>query len=425
MRPDLNKFGLVLVISLTVRGLYLFQFGDCASFDLGCWNKVADVLQAGGNPYHDTRFLNYPPLWMQLLFLFKKLSLAWQVSFNTVVRGFLIAVESALSLLLYTTLARVVKAGGAAQWLLAGIALNPVAIYQVCQHGNFDVLVGFWGLLAVSLVLRFQEAWAARFWLLACLALGLGALTKIVPLCLAPLLWLGWRRLHALELLLGAVLLLGPITLGLSVIYVLGPEDIQSKVLGYRSVAGDFGFTGLFAGLGLSAWLAAWPRVFILGYGSAWLAVCLWLGQRDTLNPRQVVSLAVVLLMAIPALGPGYGPQYVYWFLPLLVLLYGLGTRGTRRFLGLLYGVAVATYTIEYGLNFKTYGAFWLDITQTRSLLQLGLALATPAAQTWLNLPLWLLYCAGVAGWGTELARELFRDLRTGWRGAARSNPPD
>jgi hypothetical protein len=316
MSAHLQRLGLVLAIGLAVRGLYLFLFGDCQSFDLACWNRVADILQAGGNPYHETAFLSWSPLWMQLIFLFKKLSILLHLSFNTVLRGFLIGVESAVTVLLYHGLISWIKLPRTVPWLLAGIALNPVAVFQVCQHGNFDVLVGFWILLAVVMLLRFQAQPEARFWLAACLALGMGALTKTVPLCLAPLLLVSWRKLKALELALGAILLLGPMLLALSVVYVLVPDDIQTKVLGYRSVPGNSGFTGVFNWLGAPGLLAVWPRVFTIVYGIGWLALAGWLAGRNTLAPRLLVTLAAVMLMAIPAFGPGSGLQYVYWFCP-------------------------------------------------------------------------------------------------------------
>jgi len=423
MAAHLQKFGPVLAVSLMVRGVYLFLFGDCYSFDLASWNRVADILQAGGNPYHETNFLNWPPLWMQLLFLFKKISLGLQVPLNTVVRVFLIGTESVLSLLLYTMLARLVPPATAGRWLLAGIALNPVAVFQVCQHCNFDVLVGFWILLAVVLLWRFHEEHAARFWLLACVALGMGALTKTVPLCLAPLLLPGWRKLHRVELLLGAILLLGPVLLGLSIVYVLGPADISDKVLGYRSLPGSFGFTGLFTCLGFPRLAAVWPRVFTVLYGLGWLALAAWLFGRETLAPRRLVTLATVLLVAVPALGPGSGLQYVYWFLPLLVLLYGLADPPARWGLRLLYAVAVVTYTIEYALNFPTYGAFWLDLVQTKPGLDLGLAVSSKAGETWVTLPLWLLYCGLVAGFGWTIGREMWRERWRDFQAGRRHRP--
>ena len=89
-------FLLFLAISLTVRQPYIFMFPDCRSFDLASWNQVGEVLLAGGNPYQLTPFLNWPPLWMQLIFLAEKVSLAMHWPFDDVIREFLIMIESRL-----------------------------------------------------------------------------------------------------------------------------------------------------------------------------------------------------------------------------------------------------------------------------------------------------------------------------------------
>jgi hypothetical protein len=323
-----------------------------------------------------------------------------------VVRAFLIAVESAMALLLYATIIRYVKSANATKLLIFGIALNPLSIFQVCQHCNFDVLTGFWILLAVYMLLRFQENDEPAFWLWACLALGMGTLAETVPLCLAPLLLLSIRKLKLTELFLGAVFLLGPAILGLSVLYVLNPQAIQTNVLGYRSQQGIFGFTGLFKYLGLTHLLAMWTRVFEVIYGGAWVGLGIWLGSKEKLNRQKVVLIAAVLLAAIPAIGPGYGLQYIYWLLPLLVLTYGMEDRKGKIFLLIFYAVAVAIYTVEYAFNFNTFGAFLLEIVQTEKLLRFGLWISTNTHEMFLCLPLWALYLISTILFGMKVFRK-------------------
>lgn len=413
MADRVNKFLLLLVIGLSARLLYIFLFHDCYSVDVHAWNGVAEVLMAGGNPYNLTSALNWPPLWMQLVFCFKKISLATYWPFVDVVRGFLILVESALMLALYVTVIRFTGFKKPATLLMLGIVLNPISILQVCQHCNFDVMVGFWILLAVAMLLRFHEQHEPRFWLCACFALGMGALTKTVPLCLAPLLLPFARRLKSLEQILGAVLLLLPMTLGLSIVYVLGPGDIETKVLSYRSVAGHFGFTGLFMYFHTSGLLAIWPYVFIITYGLAWICLGIWLWFRNTLAPLEIVVMAATLLLAIPTLGPGYGPQYVYWFLPLFVLMYGLAGRQLRIFLLALYGIAALTFLIEYAFDFNTLGGFFLEVIPIEKLSKFGLKLSSPAGDTFLRLPLWMFYLTFVTFSGIKIGQMMLSDLRT------------
>src|SRR6185503_9848672 len=108
--------------------------------------------------------------------------------------------------------------------LLVGIALNPVAIILVCQHGNSDVQVGLLVTLAVAALGAHRRSRELAAWLGGCLFLGLGVLAKTVPLVLAPLLVPGARRASGTERALGAALLLGPAALGTAVILVLAPS---------------------------------------------------------------------------------------------------------------------------------------------------------------------------------------------------------
>jgi hypothetical protein len=415
MGAPTKKFLLFLAVSLLFRGFYLYLFYDRYSYDLVSWKEVGRVLLAGGNPYHVTTFLNWPPVWMQLIYLFEKISQGMNWPLFGVIRGFLIITESIMAGVLYATLLRFGKSKIAEILLIIGIAMNPIAILQVCQHCNFDVLVGLWILLAVHMLLRFQEQGESRFWLWACFALGLGAVTKVIPLCLAPLLLPSLRKLKPSERLLGAALLLVPIVLGLSTLYVLTPSDIETKVLGYRSTPGGFGFSGLFSIFGAEHLQAAWSGVFEIIYGAGWLALGAWLLTRDALQPRQLVSLAAALLLAIPALGPGYGQHYICWFLPLLVLLYDLAGRKMRVFLLVCYAVATITYLVIYALDW-VLGAFLLDLTQNEIALKWSKVISSPAGATLLGLPLWMCYLAAVAVFSAPTGVEMLRDFQALWR---------
>jgi hypothetical protein len=407
MRKNINEFLLFLVIIFFIRGLYIFVFHNCTSQDLDAWNWVGNILMEGGNPYHAaTGCMSWPPLWMQLIFLFKKLSLILHLPFNDVVRAFLTMSESAMALLLYAAVIRYAKCFNATRLLVFGIALNPIPVFQVCQQCNFDVFVGFWILLAVYMLLRFQENHEPSFWLCACFALGMGTLTKTIPICLAPMLLLSVRKVKWLEQLLGAAFLLGPAFLGLSVVYVLGPQDVQTHVFGYRSIWGVFGFTGLFKYFGWTSLYSDWGRIFEIIYGAGWVYAGIWLYSKEKLEPKTMVLVAAALLMAIPAFGPGIGYQYIYWFLPLLLLAYALEHRSVRSFLLIFFAVAVVTYTIVFAFYFNVYGAFFLEIVQTEKLVQFGLWLSTTSHETFLTLPLWLLYLIGTVLFARRIKRE-------------------
>lgn len=405
---DLLVFALV---SGVIRWLYVFLFPWCFSYDVFSWNLVADTLMAGNNPYNATETLNWPPLWMQLLFLFKKISLASQVPFDLILRLFLIAVETVEAVLLYAVLVRFAPGVRPRRLLLAGLALNPISILQVCQHCNFDVLVGVWILLAVALLMRFHAEGDPAYWLGACLALGLGAATKTVPLLLAPLLLPGARNLKRFEQGLGVVLLLLPVTLSMSIIYVLGPHDIQTKVLDYRPKPGFFGFTGCFTLLGWPGLVKMWVWVFEVIFGLGWVILSVWLWAKPKLLAPELARCALVLLTAIPAFGPGFGMQYIGWYIPLAILLYGMSERGDRIFLLTGYGVTAVVYVITYGFNYTTFGGFALNLVQTKGLLDFGRHIDTLAGQAWVTLPLWLYFLAFFVYFSGRIGSQMRRDL--------------
>lgn len=351
-----RDLAVVLLAAWAVRVAFLLIVPPGArSVDAHSWDTVARVLAAGGNPYQTTTFLNWPPLWLQLIFCLAKISAGLGVSFFRVLQVFLILVESAVLAALLNLIREVAPAARARAWVLAGLALNPIAVLLVCQHCNFDILVALWLLLCLTFLLRYQRTDQLPDWLLACLFLGLAILTKTVPLVLIPLLAGGFRRVPPAAKFLGLVLLLGPVSLGMSIIYVLAPADVTGKVLLYRSQMGYFGFGSLLyqaGGYGFN------PLRSLLFY--ALLAVVVagswrffWRGNR--LAAGDVILYAALLLAAIPVLGPGYASQYIYWFLPLLLASGACQPRWWRLVLAGFGVVAVVTYLVEYAL-LEEYG---------------------------------------------------------------------
>jgi hypothetical protein len=66
------------------------------------------------------------------------------------------------------------------------------------------------------------------------------------------------------------------------------------------------------------------------------------------LAPERLFLLVAVVLLAVVAFGPGYGPQYAYWFMPALVATYVLLDDAWRRLLLIGWVVAGLTYAVEY-----------------------------------------------------------------------------
>ena len=173
-------------------------------------------------------------------------------------------------------------------------------------------------------------------------------LAKTVPLVLAPILAPGARRTSWPGRSLGIVLFLGPAALGVSVILALAPDAVMEHVIRYRSTRGFFGLSGILEELMQLDHRSLYSRVFTI----AVLVMVVWLWRRLSreapLPPESLFLLVAVVLLAVVAFGPGYGPQYAYWFIPALVATYVLLDDGWRRLLLVGYVVAGVTYAIEY-----------------------------------------------------------------------------
>lgn len=386
---------LVILVGLLVcvRLLFLrFLPQEAVSDDFHAWLQVSKYLLAGENPYNMTWRLNYPPFWMQILYGLAKFSIATDISTVNCIRFFLIGSEAVLIAILFFAL-RMLRSGKGAFWLvLLGISLNPICILQVCQHGNFDVMVGLWILLALLMLILFQQKKDQNHWLLACLFLGLGILTKTVPLCLMPLLLIAHERLPIKAKALGAVLLLGPVLLGMSIIYVLGPEYIPAKVILYRSIAGYFGITGLLHIATLDHQILFYGDIFTILYIGLLLLVVWLIWNRGIADHNELVLTACGLLLMLLLFGPGYSPQYIYWLIPLLILAYSMGSKKFKTSLIILYCTASTTYVFEYAF-FLSHGSFLFHMFPTKEIAHLAAKVSTMENQTLIRLPLFVAYC--------------------------------
>ena len=348
LRPGIRDLTIVLATSWLARVVFIAAIGDAHSLDVDYWQGALDVLDEGRNPY-ETGVLNWPPLWLEVIVSLDAAADITHISFWSALRVYLVLIESALVATLYLTL---VAAGAprdaVRRALLFGIALNPVTILLVSQHGNSDVNVGLFVTLAVAALLVHWRSREIIFWLGGCLLLGLGVLAKTVPLVLAPVLAPGARLVSPAGRVLGVTLLLGPAALALSVVMALVPREVVEHVILYRSTRGFFGLSGMLEELTRFDNRSLYESLFTLGV--IVMVVWLWrrLSREAPLQPERLFLLVAVVLMAVVAFGPGYGPQYAYWFIPALIATYVLLDDSWRRLLRIGYVVAGLTYAVEY-----------------------------------------------------------------------------
>lgn len=352
-RYEWRDIGIVLITAWTLRLLFMAFVPDGArSFDAFSWQSVSKCLAEGLNPYHVTTVLNWPPFWMQLIFCISKAAAMVGIPFFRALQIFLILVESVVIVQAFKMIRYLAPAANARNILLFGIALNPVAILLTCQHCNFDVIVGLWVVLFAGCLVKFNRTGNVEHWLGACLFLGLGILTKTVPLILIPMLAGGFRQATNTIRFAGAFLVLAPVTLGMSVIYALSPAEVSANVLAYRSIGyapSFYGIPGLLHFAGADQFLLVQHFAF---YGL--IAICLvvtWnLSWNRRIGEKETVLLPALILLSIPTFGTGAGPQYAWWFLPLLVVSYSLYGLQWKRLLKCVGFVNACTYIVEYAL---------------------------------------------------------------------------
>jgi hypothetical protein len=477
VRSAVRDLAIVLAASWLARGAFVAAIGDAHSLDVSFWQAALQAQDEGENPY-ETGVINWPPFWLQVIVAVDFVANLVGIAFWSALRLYLVLVESALVVTLYLTLVSVGAPRAAVRRaLLVGIALNPVTIILVCQHGNSDVQVGLLVALAAAALIAHRRTRDVVFWLAGCLLLGLGVLAKTAPLVLAPILAPGASLATRPGRVLGAALLLGPAALGLSVILALVPRAALDHVIGYRSTPGFWGLSGIVFDLVprsdrtmaltvavlLAAVLAAWswrrassrrPSVFrttllalllvilvvvlvvealerltpvdtsseySLAFTLCMLVGVPWVGYRlwgeEPLDPARLFLLIALTFLVVVAFGPGYGAQYAYWFVPALVATYVLLDDSWRRLLRIAWVVAGLTYAVEYAVV-DFLGAWAVAMVGSReALIDFGEYLSTPHHWVVFRIPLFAVYlmliAAGVARLADPHAPEGRRQPRT------------
>jgi hypothetical protein len=382
----------ILIITLILSRVAFILFMPATySIDLHSWLHVMDILEAGGNPYKETGVLNWPPFWMQILFGLHQIAKHTGLAPTHLIQSTLISTEALVLTVVYLFARRHFYSRHLFLVLLLGWALNPVCIFLSCQHCNYDVFVGLFVLLSVWMLVEWSVGKKAEAWLVACFCIGLGILAKTVPVVLTPLLLIGFRRLPISTKMFGAVLLAAPFTIGMSVLFTLAPRGVMDHVVGYRSLAGWYGITGLLNHAGweraMDGYQKVSPMLFLILLG----VLCSWSMKHNAASPKQVLILALLAMLFIPTFGPGYSPPYILWCLPLLLALFGNAGKGLQRLLVITWLVTIVTYTIEYAM-FNSHGAFLVIWEPSVKMMSLSEEMGSRKGQTLIRLPMFISY---------------------------------
>lgn len=395
---------ITLALLAVARMLFICLMPGVYSKDLHAWLRVIDVLNASGNPYRDTGVLNWPPFWMQVLFVLGKFSAHTSISAIHMIQATLIGAEMLTVFISFKITEKFFRSPVPLGVFLTSIALNPISILLSCQHCNFDVFAGMWILLFTYTLMSYHKEKHAELWLAACFFLGMGILTKTIPFILSPLLFAGIQRQRLFTKLFGGMLVVMPVLIGISIIYSLAPYGVKENVLGYRSMAGWYGITGMFNVLGLgqvnSLYNAASP-LLLLGIMAF---TTLKVRGAYALSPLQLLTLILLLLVFLPTFGPGYSPPYILWFLPLLPVYYLATTPKTKSVMLAAFIIVSCTYIVEYAL-FESHGSFIAAFFPSENMFSLSRTVGLSYNQSLIRLPMFIAYLLFYA--------RLFRSYKT------------
>jgi hypothetical protein len=388
---DINEnLACVLIFQFLVRLtiISLLPYG-ALSVDAYSWLKVAILLKLGINPYTASPFLNWPPLWMQIIYAFSKISMLLHISFLYLIKFFLIFSELILTMALYLGL-KVIYNKKHGMLLIWATVLNPIVILLNIQHLNFDVLVALWETCFLISLFYYVDNKKAVDWLYACLFLGLGILTKGVPLILLPLIFVEFQRLDIKEKILGFILIFSPTILGLSILYCLNPSGIIENVLKYKGALGCFGISGIMINFLNIPFSSCQKFLTCLIVFFPLILSCL-VNLKQHLSKYQILIVGIILISFHIIFAPGYGIQYIYWIIPFIILIFPYLTATGKKYIKFIYLIAACTFFIEYAL-LPPYGAFLFNVLHSF----FGVEQISWSYQevTLLNLPLFFIYCS-------------------------------
>lgn len=311
----------LFILTVTARFLILALIpAQHYSYDLNSWLEVARVISDGGNPYTETTFLNWGPVWPTIIKTLDLLGGYLSLELVFLIRLFLILIDGAIVVQVWR-LSKQVLSSAQYKDILWLYILHPLPIILCTIHLNFDAVFILLLLAAIELLLKYFTNQESIYWLIACLITGLAIATKTPAALFSFLLITGFQHRKTLTNILGLTLILTPCCLAYYFLYLSAPGAVLNNILLYNSVPG-FHF-------GLSQ-LSSYFKLELL-HSLLFVAILLYLSYRffqkyaaeAALEAAQLCKFLILPALLVLTLGSGFGPQYFLWlwaFLPLASL---------------------------------------------------------------------------------------------------------
>jgi len=261
-------------------------------------------------------------------------------AYNLAFKSVLFAFDTGTALVLYALVAHVSRNRRRARQAFIVFFLNPVVIFESGVMGDFDVIAAFAIILAIYWLVT-------RRYALCGAAMAFGALAKVVPALIVPLVLVSivrtaWdadapgatrravgdlARFVAGALATAFVLLLPEIvsgSLGGIISATFGRESLSVQAVGGEALIGLSRIRGLFA---LHTYLQNHPAVInrlnLLGTAAAVLWAMVRIARRGA-TPSILLSSTGAVLGMLLLTAPVGQPQYMIWLMPIVVALWVL-----------------------------------------------------------------------------------------------------
>ncbi len=343
----------LLVITWAVTFL-VDPWSDVSFNDLGVYRGYADAFLDGAVPYRDV-FFEYPPL-AALVMALPGLA---GTGHDTYELAFAILALAAAGVILGGCARLAARTDGSARLALLGAALFPL-LSGAMLRTHYDVV-------AVALTVTALVALCAERPNIGFALIGLGAMTKVFPLIVAPvaLAWLvgrGERRaaLHAAATLVATMAVVGLPALALAPDGVLDfvrfhferpvlSESSPASVLWILEAlgAGPVSDVPGFRSHGIGHRFDAVVVAAFVGLGLAVLVALTRLAARSR-DPRGLVLASLGGVLAFATFGKVLSPQFLVWAAPLFALALAWRLWALAAALGAATALTLAFFPSRY-----------------------------------------------------------------------------
>jgi hypothetical protein len=209
-------------------------------------------------------------------------------------------------------------------------ALSPLAILVSAWHGQIEPIAIMLGLSALLLARRQHALWAG-------IVLGLAVASKSWPVLFAPGVFRDIPRSRWWQAALGAVGVLAALLASSKLLLHGSVRRDVATILGYRSLLGAWGWTGILRYLHLAGLGFAGPNVDTLQHLGTLITAVTLVAVVIVFRRCSGPDLTVALLLAFLAVTAGFGAQYLLWPAALLC--------ASRRPAGYVYLFLASVYT--------------------------------------------------------------------------------